>query len=408
MTKNELKRIVVELLGIDMDDLSDDTLLVDIGLDSISLIQLIVEVEEKYNIEIYDSDLNIENFRTLNVMHKTLQKYFCDSTDEEQNIPLIKCVITDCDGVLWRGIAGETGIDTACIDSISVDYGKILADFKKRGGLLTMISKNERKNLIYMLERDDVPLNVDDFVIHKTDCENKEKSVVEILSQTGFLEDNVLYIDDSGFELTIIKENYPNLHCLLADGTEEFTAVLRQYLVNGIDYGDVDRTKQFREQMQREAVHIHARSAEAYNQILKTVTECRKAIEADIDRIAELSQRTNRFNTSGSRYTVDEVRKLMDRGEVYVLSAADKFGDMGLVAAVVIHRNVIENFMLSCRVFGRNFETLLLGTVIANHTEKLFGIWNDTGKNGYCKDFFANNGIQTQAVDKEETWTGKI
>lgn len=402
MTKNELKWIAAELLGIDMDDLSDDTLLVDVGLDSIRLIQLIVEVEEKYNIEIYDSDLNIGNFRTLNVMYKTLQKYFCDSTYETQKIPLIKCVITDCDGVLWRGIAGETGTDTAYIDPVSVDYGRILADFKKRGGLLTMISKNEHRNLIYMLERDDVPLNVDDFVIHKTDCENKENVVAEILSQTGFLEDNVLYIDDSGFELTIIKEHYPNLHCLLADGTEEFTAVLSQYLVNTIEYGDVDRTKQFREQMQREAVHIHARSAEDYNQILDTVTECRKAVEADVDRIAELSQRTNRFNTSGSRYTVDEVRELMDRGEVYVLFASDKFGDMGLVAAVVIHRDVIENFMLSCRVFGRDFENLLLRTVITNHSEKLYGLWNDTGKNGYCREFFTSNGIQIQSVDREK------
>ncbi len=46
------------------------------------------------------------------------------------------------------------------------------------------------------------------------------------------------------------------------------------------------------------------------------------------------------------------------------LRAEDEFGDMGIVASIVInykgHKAVIEAFFLSCRVFGRGFEIELL------------------------------------------------
>lgn len=85
---------------------------------------------------------------------------------------------------------------------------------------------------------------------------------------------------------------------------------------------------------------------------------------------------------------------------VYIIKASDKFGDMGIVGAAVVRKAsdsaVIENFMLSCRVFGRDFEKILLDKIIADTKNPLCGMWNDTGKNGYCCEFFDSYGIITE------------
>jgi len=53
---------------------------------------------------------------------------------------------------------------------------------------------------------------------------------------------------------------------------------------------------------------------------------------------------------------------------------------------------VIESFILSCRVFGRDFEVLLLNEIKANAKNPV-GIYVPTGKNETGRDFYETNGI---------------
>ena len=100
---------------------------------------------------------------------------------------------------------------------------------------------------------------------------------------------------------------------------------------------------------------------------------------------------------TGRRYDAIELQeRLTGSGgsSVYILKAADKFGDMGLVGAALVCRDVIENFMISCRVFGRDFEVTLLNTIRRDIGDSLMGKYVSTGKNEYCKDFYASNCVQ--------------
>ena len=75
----------------------------DLGLDSLKFIQMVVRFEEEFGVEVYDSDLVMSNFQTVDALLQTLQKYLPDGT-------LKKVLICDCDNVLWNGIAGEENI----------------------------------------------------------------------------------------------------------------------------------------------------------------------------------------------------------------------------------------------------------------------------------------------------------
>src|SRR5262249_18224723 len=85
----------------------------------------------------------------------------------------------------------------------------------------------------------------------------------------------------------------------------------------------------------------------------------------DLGRITQLINKTNQFNTTTRRYTAEEVAGFAAAGESVTLQfrLIDKFGDNGLVSAMILCRNpeerdvlAIDNWVMSCRVFGRQLE----------------------------------------------------
>ena len=383
-----VKEILSTILGCSLDTVSNDTLLADIGFDSLKFISTIVTIESKYGIEILDSDLDFDNFKNISAICATLKKYF-DCNDRK----LYKCIITDCDGVLWHGISGEAGDDGAYCDDSTTEFDRLLRELREKGVLLAICSKNEYKNIASML--DTTILSLDDFAIIETDVLNKADSVSYILSEFGFLAANAIYVDDSDAELEYMKSKHPKLTLIKASYIEDFIQRITELFADWPVSKAIDRTVKFREQKEREKVHRGTSSPEEYNRILETKTICGKATIDDIPRMTELSQRANRFNLTGSRYNDSDIKHMLNNEEytIYILNASDIFGDMGLVAMAVLHKNTIESFIMSCRVFGRGFENELLTQIIENYNVSIKGLYHPTGKNECCRDFYLSCGV---------------
>lgn len=56
-----------------------DTPTKELGLDSLKFIQMVVQFEETFGIEVYDSDLVMSNFETVGALILTFQKYLPDA-----------------------------------------------------------------------------------------------------------------------------------------------------------------------------------------------------------------------------------------------------------------------------------------------------------------------------------------
>ena len=104
----------------------------EIGLDSLRFIELVVALEDEFQIEIRDSDLLVQKFSTLCNLYSMLSSYLA---------PVKKCLILDCDNVLWKGIAGEEAI---AIDEEALTFQKELIRLYEKGVLLCICSKNEQ------------------------------------------------------------------------------------------------------------------------------------------------------------------------------------------------------------------------------------------------------------------------
>ena len=81
--------------------------------------------------------------------------------------------------------------------------------------------------------------------------------------------------------------------------------------------------------------------------------------------VTQLINKTNQFNTTTRRYTAEQVATFATADDVITLKfrLLDRFGDNGLVSAMILHSDparpkslTIDNWVMSCRVFGRQLE----------------------------------------------------
>ncbi len=97
----------------------------------------------------------------------------------------------------------------------------------------------------------------------------------------------------------------------------------------------------------------------------------RPAVGSDLDRLSELVQRTNQFNTTTIRYARSDLDRAMRSPDCLVLIGhlADKFGELGLVSAAILRREgargTIESFVMSCRAMGFGMEHAMLARLAA-------------------------------------------
>lgn len=392
MTKENKKKIfgllsevtghTAELLAA----LHGDTPLKDFGLTSIAFIQFVVALEDEFGIEVLDSDLDFGKFSTVNALFGTLEKYFSKNT-------LKKVLVCDCDNVLWRGISGE---EPTVIDAAADAVQNELLRLYNAGVLLCICSRNQPGNISAAFRQPGMTLKREHILISKVSGNDKPSALREIAAELNLSPDSFVFVDDSDYEIGLVSALIPEIAVIRADADDPELCAKIDSCFEGAD-SDIDRTKQYRNQKEREKEKLRCQSVEEYNNSLESRVKTSLCAEEDAPRVAELSQRTNQFNLSGARYTEDDVRRFIasDGYRVLSLCASDKYGDMGIVGAAVVRLGdspVIEGFFISCRVFGRGFENLLLDEV-KRVSPNAGGIYRRTDKNARFENFYTENGV---------------
>lgn len=392
MTK-ENKEKIFALLGEVTEHSADllaalhgDTPLKDFGLTSIAFIQFVVALENEFGIEVLDSDLDFGKFSTVNALIGTLEKYFSKNT-------LKKVLVCDCDNVLWRGISGE---EPTFIDAAADAVQNELLRLYNAGVLLCICSRNQPQNISAAFRQPGMTLKREHILISKVSGGDKPTAVREIAAELDLSTDSFVFVDDSDYEIGLVSALIPGITVIRADADDPELCSKIGACFEGAD-SDFDRTKQYRDQKEREKEKLHCRSVEEYNSSLESRVEISLCAEDNAPRIAQLSQRTNQFNLSGARYTESDIRRFIasDAFRVLSLGASDKYGDMGIVGAAVVRLGsspVIEGFFISCRVFGRGFEKLLLDEV-KRIAPDASGIYRRTDRNARFENFYAENGV---------------
>ena len=131
--------------------------------------------------------------------------------------------------------------------------------------------------------------------------------------------------------------------------------------------------------------------------------EIKEFIPVYLDRITQLTNKTNQFNLTTKRYTMTEIENMSNSSEYITLYGrlVDKFGDNGLVSVIVgniqgydLHINL---WLMSCRVLKRDFEVAmfqeLLKQASSRSIKNIYGYYYETKKNAMVKDLYCKLGF---------------
>ena len=306
---------------------------------------------------------------------KALARTHVDALVAALGVDRKKCVIVDLDGVLWPGVLAETGAPFAWDQAVSGDFSFIglyfglheaLLALKRRGVLLACVSKNDEETVRALWTYPDhYPrerlLTLDDFVAWRINWTDKVENIRQIAGELGFAPETFLFIDDHPIERDRVRQRLPQVEVW---GEDPFS--LRRRLLSDprlqpprVTSEAGGRTALVRAQLDRDRFRKEAVSEADYLKSLDVRVTSRRLEPGDgFERIEELFQRTTQFNTTGRRFSAGELAALAARADAAVFSAEviDRFGDHGLVGAMVVEAGEITGFALSCRVLGLGVE----------------------------------------------------
>ncbi len=393
MKKQIILRCLAEALQKDPEELQKADVnapLLESGMTSIRFISFIVKIEEELQIEVLDSDLIFENFATLNKLFQTLAKYL---PENRSPAPMKKVLVLDADNVLWKGVCGEEAI---VIDAEATSFQQFLISLCARGVLLCLCSKNRPELVEASFTHPDMILKKEHFAAFVANRRDKASNLLQIADELNLSADSFVFADDSDYELGFVECNLPEVATVKVSLSDPALCDTIEAYFEGIQAtSDLNRTQLYREQKEREKEKHRFATVQEYNASLETQIDCRRATAADSARLCELSQRTHQFNLSDRQYSEGELLALIEdpQANLLCLSVRDKYGDMGIVAMAVLKGHIIESFMLSCRVFDRDLELVLLDALKALSPAPLCGVYRKTDKNQEFADFYSDHGV---------------
>jgi FkbH-like protein len=348
-----------------------------------------------------------------------------------------KALIFDCDNTLWHGILGEDGekgIQMSSSDKKGVYFEEIqylAKNLASKGVIIGINSKNNEVDVDAVLKgHNDLTLREDDIIIKKVNWNDKASNLKQIATELNIGEDSIVFVDDSDFEINLIANYIPDvLPIQVPRNLHEYPAAIRKAfdLFYNIKETSDDKTRleSYKTAILRRGIQSAFNDINSYLKSLELTIRLYYDEASHVDRIAQLSQKTNQFNLTTKRYTAAEIESFVTSTDylTFAIEVKDKFGSFGITGTAVIQIKedtaVIDSFLMSCRILGRNIEFKFLDSIITHlksiNVQTIYSKYIPTSKNHQVKDFFKEAGFSVMTrhehaieyILKTEDYTSK-
>ena len=332
-----------------------------------------------------------------------------------------KCVVLDADNTLWGGIIGEDGIDGIQIGdefpgSAFRDFQKLLLSWRQQGVFLALASKNNEADVWEVFDKHSgMVLKREHLSAWQIGWLPKAEGIPAIAKSLNIGTDSLVFIDDNPMEIGYMREARPEVTSILvpSEPAEIVAAMQALTLFDQLEVTDEDRKRadMMRAERDREVLGTQISHSD-FLRALDLKIDLFRAKTEDLGRITQLINKTNQYNLTTIRRTLDEVRALAasDAWRLYAFRVTDKFGEYGLVGVIIAQVSddrrcwTLDSVMMSCRVLGRGVEAALIGGLAddarAEGAVEFVGLYIPTAKNAICKSFLPDQGF-TQTGEQE-------
>ena len=365
-----------------------------IGIDKvISKLSIKSSVDLRY----YYSSKTLYSVEFYKVYFEHIKPIFLSATGK-----IKKVLIFDCDNTLWKGVLGEDGFDHIKIYQ-EVQY--LALELSKQGVIIGLCSKNNPEDVDKVLSNHpDMILGDDNIVIKKVNWNDKVSNLKSIAQDLNVGLDSLVFVDDSSFEIELIRSLLPEVKCFQVP-VKEFEYGLMMRELSNLFYNpsrtkeDVQKVQIYKDQIQRS--NYKSGSIKDYLTSLGLIITVRIDDLTQVSRIAQLTQKTNQFNLTTKRYTENDIEAFIKEKDKAVISINihDKFGDYGLTGLAILDNaeSMIDTLLLSCRVLGRDIEysfmDIIMSIVKNKGNSELRSQYIKTNRNQQVVDFYDRIGF---------------
>ncbi len=336
-----------------------------------------------------------------NLAQKRLAEEIGRLAELEQRTPK-KVLLVDLDNTLWGGLAGER--EHTPLELSEEHQGlayknaqRVLRLMEQAGVVLGIVSKNNEEDAMAVIrEHPHMVLREQDFAIRRINWQPKHENIREIAHSLNLGLDSLVFWDDSPGERALVQQMLPQVEVPpFPDSPVELAPALAElyekyFQKARLTEEDRQKTRQYAENEQRNRLEEQTGD---YDRFLRRLEIRAQALDPGphMERLVQLVNKTNQFNLTTLRYSLEEMQKTVadPAKKVYLYRVEDCFGDYGIVSALIVSLAggipMVEEWVLSCRVMGKQVEDALLGHVEAEllragYTE-LRGRYVPTGKN---------------------------
>jgi FkbH-like protein len=332
-----------------------------------------------------------------------------------------KCLVLDLDNTLWGGVIGDDGMDGLKLGQGSgvgeayVAFQAYARDLSRRGIILAVCSKNDEANALEPFEKHpEMVLKRTDIACFVANWQDKASNLRSIAQQLNIGLDSLVFVDDNPFERTLVRQELPMVAVPEVSDDPTYTAEILAAAgyFEGTSVTEEDRVRgsQYQGNLQREALKATTTDLPSYLRSLEMTLKWRNFDQLGLSRTVQLINKTNQFNLTTQRYTEQDVTGVMQDPRAFGLQLRllDRFGDNGIIGIVIGKMQndedlLIDTWLMSCRVLGRQVEPTTLNLVAAQAqrlgAKRLIGEYRPTKKNGMVKDHYAKLGFSVVSTD---------
>jgi len=325
-----------------------------------------------------------------------------------------KCLVLDLDNTCWGGVIGDDGINgikigkETALGEAFLCFQEYVKQLKIRGVSLAACSKNDLTNAIDGFTHPDSVLNLEDFNSFKANWESKDQNIIEIAKEINIGIDSLVFIDDNPVERDIVKSQIMSIS--VPNVGSDIVQFIDHLDKNGffepvsLSLDDINRNKYYQDNKKRIELKETYASYDDFLISLKMEAEIGSFDAIHLDRITQLTNKTNQFNLTNKRYTLGEISSIANNDDYIKIYGKlfDKYGSNGLIAISIGHivKKIchIDLWLMSCRVLKRNMEFAMLDEMVRqcrlNNVSKIIGYYNKSPKNNMVKDLFSAFGFK--------------
>ena len=176
---------------------------------------------------------------------------------------------------------------------------------------------------------------------------------------------------------------------------------------------DINRSQYYKENKKRQTEQVSFKSYDDFLVSLNMTMDIKSFSSIYLDRITQLTNKTNQFNLTTRRYTAGEIGKISSSDEYIKIYGRlkDKYGDNGLIAIIIgrLESNYchIDLWLMSCRVIKRGVEFAMLDELVRKclryNVAEIIGYYKKSPKNNMVLDLYKRFGFALEDNNEGDT-----